>query len=336
MTPWDILTDVKVWVLLGIVLGLTLGFEHPDTSTMLMVVLMVQMTFSLEGLRFSAREVRRCFRGAMASLLFCFVLNTGLTIMAGTFFLGSEDLWYGWVMLAATPCAISVMVCALTMGGDARMTAVAVAVIYVAALALTPVISLVLLGEAADPLVVLRYIVLFIAVPFVLRVPLSRLHPPAKVKMGVINVMMMLLVMMGIGSNRDYMMSQPDVVGTIVVFCILRTFCIHIPLMMILRKAGVPREDAMVYGPMAVWKNSGMSVAMVMAMFGATHPGAVLPCVISLGVECVWFACASRYTSALWPMDGEKGRRIPGDIKDRHRWEGHDTFDASPLRPGGT
>lgn len=303
MNAAEIFGDVKIWVFLGLILGLLLGFEHPDTSTILMAVLMIQMTFSLEGLKFSARELNRCSKGALVSLLLCFILNTGLCIVTGLFFMGSTDLWYGWVMLASTPCAISVMVCALVMGGDARMTAIAVAVIYVAALALTPCISLVFLGEAADPLLVLRYIVLFIAVPFILRIPLSKLHPPVSVKKGVINVMMMLLVLIGVGSNRDYMLSQPDVVLWIILACVIRTFCVHVPLMIVMRRSGVPREDAMVYGPMAVWKNSGMSVAMVMAMFGALHPGAVLPCVISLSVECVWFACATRYVKTLWPEE---------------------------------
>lgn len=301
MKPFHLFTDVKIWILLGIVLGLAFGFESPDTSTLLTVVLIIQMTFTLEGLKIDSNEVRRSSGSALVSIILCYLLNSGLIIVAGLFFIDSVDLWYGWVMLAATPCAMSVMVCSLIMGGDARMTAIAVTAIYVVALVLAPVITLVFIGEAADTLMVLRYIVLFIVVPFIIRIPLSKLHPPPMFKMTVINIMMFLLVLIGIGTNREYMTSQPELVFWLIIACIFRTFVVHILLMYAFKRAGMEREKAMSYGPMAVWKNSGMSIAMVIMMFGATHPGAVLPCVVSLAVECAWFACASRYTTSIWP-----------------------------------
>ena len=44
MTLLNIITDVKVWVLIGLILGITIGFEHPSAATILMLVLIIQMT----------------------------------------------------------------------------------------------------------------------------------------------------------------------------------------------------------------------------------------------------------------------------------------------------
>lgn len=58
MTLLNIITDVKFWVLIGLILGLTIGFDHPDAGTILMLVLIIQMTLSLDGLSFRKSTLR--------------------------------------------------------------------------------------------------------------------------------------------------------------------------------------------------------------------------------------------------------------------------------------
>ena len=45
----NVLCDVKVWILLGVVLALGIGFDNPNASTILMFVLIAQMAVSLTG-----------------------------------------------------------------------------------------------------------------------------------------------------------------------------------------------------------------------------------------------------------------------------------------------
>ncbi len=58
------------------------------------------------------------------------------------------------------------------------------------------------------------------------------------------------------------------------------------------------------YGASDVWKNSGMSVSLSMALFATTYPDAILPCIASLIAECVWFAVMSAVVEKAWPLDG--------------------------------
>ena len=64
------------------------------------------------------------------------------------------------------------------------------------------------------------------------------------------------------------------------------------------------------------WKNSGMSASLTMGLFAATMPEAVLPCVVSLIVEAVWFAFLTKYIDRMWPPT------VSDDLSDGH--------DASP------
>lgn len=202
MTLMQVLTDVKVWVLAGIVLALTFGFESPDASTIMMLVLIAQMTVSLDGIDFRRDDFRTYDRQILFSLLSCFGINTGLTLVTGLFFIDDTALWYGWVMLSSVPCAVSVVTAALYMHGDAKMSVLSLAVIYVVAIAMTPAITHVFIGDSVNPLEVLRYIMMFIMIPFILTIPLKRLHLSRTPKVLFINLMMLLMVLIGLGSRR--------------------------------------------------------------------------------------------------------------------------------------
>ena len=95
--------DVKFWIVLAIILGLVLGFDHPDAPNMLIITLMLQMTLALQGLKFDFSDMKENRKGVIFSLILCFVLNSGITLLTGLLFIDDEALWYGWVMLASVP-----------------------------------------------------------------------------------------------------------------------------------------------------------------------------------------------------------------------------------------
>ena len=61
------------------------------------------------------------------------------------------------------------------------------------------------------------------------------------------------------------------------------------------------RDNSLNYVTFSYWKNSGMSASLTMGLFAATMPEAVLPCVVSLIVEVVWFAILTKYIDRMWP-----------------------------------
>ena len=310
MPLMNVLSDVKVWVILGIVLALAIGFDNPDAATILMLVLIAQMTVSLDGISFCRRDLKDYDGQILMCVLSCFLVNTGLTLITGLFFIDNTQLWYGWVMLSSVPCAVSVVTASLFMKGDTKLSVLGLTVVYMVAIGLTPLITHLLIGDAVNPLEILRYILMFIAVPFILTVPLKRLHLKRGPKVVFINLMMLLMVFISLGSRRDYIFGEPETILWIIVACSLRIFAFSIILVFLLKRSGVPRDSGIVYLVMGVWKNSGMSISMTMALLGATMPDAVLPCVVSLVMEAAWFAVMSNLIDRLWPPSEGTGASL--------------------------
>ena len=235
----------------------------------------------------------------------CFCICTGFTLLTGLFFIDNQALWTGWVMLSAVPCAISVVPSALFLKADPKLAVLSLTVIYVIAIALTPLITHTLIGNSVNPLEVLRYILMFILIPFVLTIPIKRLHLKQAPKTLFINLMMFILVFVGLGSRQEFVFSEPMIVLSLVVACMFRIFLVSTVFVLAMKKLGCDRDNGLNYVTFCYWKNSGMSASLTMGLFAATMPEAVLPCVVSLIVEAVWFAVLTKYIDRMWPPASE-------------------------------
>jgi len=261
------------------------------------------MTLSMEGLSFKPQDMKKDKTSILASVLFCFVVNTVITLGIGAMFINHyPDLWKGWVVLAAVPCAVSVITAALYLNGNIKMSVLSSAVIYLLALVITPLITLIFAGKATDPLRILLYVFLFVAVPMLMTIPMKKVQVNRHVKIITINAMMFLLVLLSLGYNRDYIFEDPTMVFLVTLGCIARVFIVGFLLVLLMRRKGVKRSNGIVYISMAVWKNSGLAVTLCMILF-IDSSLAVIPCIISLLVELLWFAIMTGYEKKIWPTD---------------------------------
>ena len=301
MALLNVLEDIKVWIAVAIVLALVFGFGSPDASTIMMLALIAQMAVALDGIRFSRSDFGTYRKPILVNFVCCFGICTGFTLLTGLFFIDNQALWTGWVMLSAVPCAISVVPSALFLKADPKLAVLSLTVIYVIAIALTPLITHTLIGNSVNPLEVLRYILMFILIPFVLTIPIKRLHLKQAPKTLFINLMMFILVFVGLGSRQEFVFSEPMIVLSLVVACMFRIFLVSTVFVLAMKKLGCDRDNGLNYVTFCYWKNSGMSASLTMGLFAATMPEAVLPCVVSLIVEAVWFAILTKAIDRVWP-----------------------------------
>jgi BASS family bile acid:Na+ symporter len=295
--------DVKVWIVLGIILGLVIGFDHPDAPTMLIITLMIQMTLALQGLKFDFSDMSENRKGVLLCLILCFVLNTGITLVTGLLFIDDEALWYGWVMLASVPCAISVMTTAFYLKGDMKLSMLSFSMIYLVAIVFTPVMTHVLMGEAADWTKILEYVLLFVIVPLLADIPLNRITIPPKIKIMVMNVVLLIMVFISVGFRRDYIIDNPDVALWLLLANVVRIFVPCYLLLFLLRRIGCRKDRGVVYCAMATWRNSGLAATLCIIMFSSTFPNALLPAVLSLMVENLWFVIFQGTFDRIWPSE---------------------------------
>lgn len=293
--------DIKIWIMLGLILGFVLGLDHPDAPTMLIIALMIQMTLSLQGLKFDFSDVHDNKRGILACFLFTFGFNTAVTLLTGLLFIDNTALWYGWVMLSAVPCAISVISMTFYMKGDMKLGMLGFSCIYVSAIVLTPLITHVLMGEAASWLKILEYVLLFVIVPFVVNIPLNRITFPPKAKIMALNIVIMVMVFISVGFRRDYIIDNPDVALLLLGANFIRIFIPTFALIYILKHAGISRDRGVVYVSLSFWRNSGLAATLCIIMFSATYPEALLPAVLSLLLENLIFVILQGTFDKLWP-----------------------------------
>ncbi|MBR4216727.1 MAG: hypothetical protein IKR87_03235, partial [Candidatus Methanomethylophilaceae archaeon] len=165
MDAYDVISDLRVWIVCALILSLALEPVDIPSSELIVVALMIQMTLSMDGLRLAKEDVLEHRNGMILSMLLCYVVNALVTLGIGALFIPEfSSMWGGWVLLASMPCAISVVTAAVLMKGNLNIAVVAVASTYVGGIALAPLISYTLLGDAVNPLEILKYIVLFIVV----------------------------------------------------------------------------------------------------------------------------------------------------------------------------
>jgi BASS family bile acid:Na+ symporter len=301
MAAADTLSNVRVWVVAGIVCALLIGPIGDFTSTMIVFVLIIQMTFSMDGLSFDVKSLKENKRPILYSAAACFGISTSVTLLIGSLFIAENpEIWNGWVILAAVPCAVSVVTMSFFTRGNTVMSVLSLAMIYFIALVLTPFITWALIGESVSAFKIFSYVILFVIVPMAASVPMKKVKMSRTAKVIVINIMLFLLIVFSIGQNRGYLFSEPVIVLLVAAACVMRVFVISFVMLYFLKKRGAGRENSMVYVPMAVWKNSGLGVTLCFVLFGSAAEAAI-PCAISLLIELLWFAILSNYIERIWP-----------------------------------
>ncbi|MGE0015321.1 MAG: Na+-dependent transporter [Candidatus Methanomethylophilaceae archaeon] len=302
----DVLGDLKIWIAAGFVAALLFGSVGEAASTMMIIVLILQMSVSLEGLTFRKDDIKSYRKPIFWGIICCFVVNSGITILIGSLFIPhSTAIWYGWVMLASVPSAVSVVSASLYLKGDTKATVLMTGAIYIFALALTPLMTRAFLGSAVSPLEIFRYIILFIAIPIIASQVLKRFSLPRRGKIVFINIMMFMLMFLAFGSNRDYIISEIDMVVWVVIACFVKIFVLGGAVAYVLKKSGTHRDSGIAYVLFSVWKNSGMAVSFCMVLLAGMTEAAV-PCAVSLIMESVWFTVFTSYSDRIWPAENRQ------------------------------
>ncbi len=163
MRPTHILESYSIMMLLGLALGMLSGGFPSHTKEISMISLAILMTLALSNVKLGEARGRDHIEHSARALLINYGLLTGVILAIGLFF--SRDYWWGWVLMAAAPSAISVVPFTAVMGGQTTKALFSTAVNYVAALLLMPIITLVLIGSSVSSESLVTSLLLLILLP---------------------------------------------------------------------------------------------------------------------------------------------------------------------------
>jgi BASS family bile acid:Na+ symporter len=278
-------------VSLGAIAGLATGgvpAEHARTTST--VALALAMTFSLTEVRFaglSAREELRPFARALA-------LNYGLlsgVILGLAFLYADPDARNGFVVMAAVPSAVAVIPITSLFRGNVQRALVTSALLYLAAFALTPLITLAFAGEAASPLDLGLQLVLLVAIPLAASRALARSPLVRKRRPVLVNACFFVLVMTLSGANRGVFVDSPGLVLGLAAGAFVRTWvvggAVYVASARLVHDRSVQIADSL----FASLKNLGLAALLGLALFS---PLAALPAIISIFLEIAWVIALGR------------------------------------------
>ncbi|MCL2712378.1 MAG: hypothetical protein FWD37_03780 [Methanomassiliicoccaceae archaeon] len=298
MSPKKIITDVRWWIISALIIGLMVG-DTGYAPQIAMVTLMVMMCVSLQGLSFGKADIIENKKEVIIGILICYLVAGGVTLAVGSFY--SHELWIGWVMIAAVPCAVSVTSGTLILKGNTKLAMITASAIYLIALIATPVMTKVFIGEAVSPYEVLKYVALFIAIPFIVSIPLRRTVMNSDVKAASINIMFFILVFITFGANKEFILGEPDTVLLVIAGCLVRIVAVAAVMELILKFVNVKRDSRIPLVLLSIWKNSALAMSMTMILISTSE--SVLPSALSLPLEMIWFMVMMWYYSKRCPPD---------------------------------
>jgi len=277
-------------MILGLVLGLATGGLPAYTKEGSMASLAILMTLSLSTVRIGEARGREHISHSLKALLVNYGMLTALILLIGLFFTG--EYWWGWVLMAAAPSAISVVPFTTILGGRTSKALFSTAVNYLGALVLMPLITLLLIGSAVSTSSLVTSLLLLIVLPMIASRGVMRLRISKPLNTSLMNICFAVLIFAVTGANRDAFVGEPMIVLVISVACVLRTFGTGLGTELLTRRLGMPKEERITYVLFASYKNLGLTATLAIALF---EPLVAVPATICIVFEVVWVIFLLRY-----------------------------------------
>jgi BASS family bile acid:Na+ symporter len=268
---------------LAVVLGIAAGHGAAVTRSVVTPLLAVIMTLSLVGVSSDVfRGGTKLLKPAALSLLLNYGILGGAFVLLSSALLDDPALRAGYVLIAAVPPAVAVIPFTYRLGGNLSFTLVGSVAGHIAAFALTPLITLAVLGGSlVQPGQLLTALLQLVAVPFVVSRLLRRWAPVVSwlnVHRGtLINWGFFVVVYTIIGLNRAAFFHVSLDMARVAVISGLCTFGIAHAVYVVSRLAASEPADRVSYAVFGAWKNYGLAGAIALLYFGeeAALPAAV-------------------------------------------------------------
>jgi BASS family bile acid:Na+ symporter len=296
LAPKDLLQIPALMMVTGLTSGLLLGAPPPEPAHWATAALLLLMTLSLSEMPLGGlgTSLRRAPAGA--------ALNLGLlsTLFLGISLVGPGDLRAGWIIMAAVPSAVSVVPFTLILKGDLHLTVASTLLLYTMALAITPLITLTLVGAAVQPWELLRILLLLVALPLILSRPVAWARLPREPVRAVRNLSFFLLNFTVGAVNRPTLVAEPLMALAAAGGCALVVLTAFVVTVVLLKAGGRGGPEATSLLLLSTYKNSGLAATMALALLGS-RPEALLPPTMMLVFEVGWITFLVRWVPRHGP-----------------------------------
>lgn len=271
-------------ILIGaIVLGLLFGDKAQIIKPYNLYILAIVMAFSTTGISIQGMlPLKKAIKIMATSTLLGYVIFSGFLLLLSFLFIKDNQLFYGMVIIAASPPGVAVIPFTHVLKGDMNYTMIGTIGAYFASLIIAPLIILGFSGNSSlSPWFLLLVLTKIIVVPFLI----SRLlllkpikNTVIKVRGKIVDFGFALIIFTAVGLNRDVFFQNYEVLLSISVVLILSMFLLGFLHEKYSKMKHVPQPILVSQNLLLTIKSSGFTASTSLAIFGqdAAVPSAVL------------------------------------------------------------
>lgn len=270
-------------LILAFVLGMTLGKVASWTEPLTLPALALVMTVSVTQISSKGfLPLRGLVRPMLSAVAFNYLIFSTVTLLLAWWLMPDQELWTGFVILAAVPPAVAIIPFTYILGGDTVFSLIGVVGGYLAALIITPLMARLLIGESfAQPLSLLTILGELIVLPLLLSRLLIWLRLTRYVdrwRGTIVNWGFFIVIFTVVGLNREVFLGEPVVLGLTAIISVAVTFLLGGLIEFTLKKLGVNEATRVSLMLMGTMKNGGLAAAITLALFSrrASLPMAVI------------------------------------------------------------
>jgi BASS family bile acid:Na+ symporter len=246
-------------------------------------ILAVVMTLSTTGISMKGMlPISKSIKNMSVAIFLGYFVFSSLLIVLSWFLLDNKYLFYGMVIIAASPPGVAVIPFTTILKGDMNYTMVGTLGTYLASVVLAPfIITLFSDSEGLDSMQLLIIMVKVILVPFLI----SRLllFKPIyavveKTRGHLVDLGFALIIYTAVGLNRDVFFGNFEVLGLISLILLLMMFGLGTLYEWVARRLKIATPKSVSQKLLLTIKSSGFTASASMAIFGreAAIPSAVL------------------------------------------------------------
>jgi BASS family bile acid:Na+ symporter len=282
-----ILLNRNTILVLAIVMGLAFNKGSEFLKHYNIYILAIVMTFSTTGIAMKGLlPVRRTLRRMGGSILLGYFIFSSVLLVLSWLLIGNKLLFFGMVVIAASPPGVAVIPFTHILKGDMNYTMVGTLGAYIAGVVLSPLIIYIFSGSSdLSPTQLLWVMVKIIVIPFMLSrvLLLKKIFPVVEKARGrVVDLGFALIIYTAVGLNRHVFFENFQVLGTITLIFFISMFVLGWLHRKVSRKMAISNPIMVSQNLLLTVKSSGFTASASLAIFGkdAAVPSAVLAVIV--------------------------------------------------------
>ena len=259
---------------------------------------------TLAAMNVTSREfvsVKNLPYAAGISVLLNYLVIGGIILLLAWWLVREEDLWAGFVVLAAVPPAVGVVPFSYVLGGNTLFSIIGLTTTYLSALLIMPVMMTLFLGAGLfDPLQVIVLVAELVLLPIIISRVILALNLAKHIQrwQGIItNWSFFIVIFTIIGLNREVFFNDFNILIRLIAIGISISLVLGMALDFILKAFRINRETRISMILMGTTKNYGLASGILLALFDerAALPASV--CAIFGVINVIWLSFRFRITS---------------------------------------